>query len=200
MAAPTIDEVQLDPKIAYGSRGGPMYKTSVVEGDSGTEQRTKHWSVGRIRFRFSLSGKSKTQMNTLRDFFRARGGKAYGFRFKDWTDYEATDMPVAAIDNTHGQFTKTYGDVARTETRPIYKPVASTITLKRNGVAWASSGNWTLDATTGIVTYTASQAGQTITWSGEFDVPVRFDTDEPDIEVESQGSRNLDISVVELLD
>ena len=34
--------------------------------------------------------KKQAQIDELIAFFRARRGKAYGFRFKDWTDYKAT--------------------------------------------------------------------------------------------------------------
>jgi len=54
----------------------------------------------------------------------------------------------------------------------------------------ATSG-WSVDTTTGIVTFTsAPAAGATITVGFEFDVPVRFDTDTLDItlDIERLGS------------
>ena len=41
--------------------------------------------------------------------------------------------------------------------------------------------SFVLDITTGEVEFTAS-AGDAITWSGEFDVPVRFESDRLDVQ------------------
>ena len=60
------------------------------------------------------------------------------------------------------------------------KPVAGTVRVARAGVE-ATSG-WSVDATTGIVTFaTAPAAGVLVTAGFEFDVPVRFDTDRLDV-------------------
>ena len=53
------------------------------------------------------------------------------------------------------------------------------------------SSGWTVDTTTGIVTFSAPPAaGVVITAGFEFDVPVRFDTDELPItlDIERMGS------------
>ena len=48
--------------------------------------------------------------------------------------------------------------------------------LSLNGVAQASG--WTVDTTTGIVTFAAAPAAGAVVRAGfEFDVPARFDTD-----------------------
>lgn len=56
--------------------------------------------------------------------------------------------------------------------RPIRKPVAGVV-VRANGVVIPA----TVDTTTGLATFTAP-AGQSVTWSGQFDVPVRFETDQ----------------------
>ena len=68
-----------------------------------------------------------------------------------------------------------------TFTRPIVKPVVGTIgSVLVNGVP-VSSANWSLDCTTGILTFAsghapAASAAILITYL-EFDVPCRFDID-----------------------
>jgi uncharacterized protein (TIGR02217 family) len=52
------------------------------------------------------------------------------------------------------------------------------VTLTRDGVPFASSGNWSLSTVTGIITFTADQIDHELTWTGEFDTPVRFDFDD----------------------
>ena len=64
--------------------------------------------------------------------------------------------------------------------RRIGKPVAGTVRVARAGVE-AVSG-WSVDATTGVVTFAAAPAvGVLVTAGFEFDVPVRFDTDRLDV-------------------
>ena len=48
--------------------------------------------------------KKQAQIDELIAFFRARRGKAYGFRFKDWTDFKATGQLVGTGDGALAQF------------------------------------------------------------------------------------------------
>jgi uncharacterized protein (TIGR02217 family) len=88
-------EVRFPDDIAYGATGGPEYLTSVVSMASGYEQRNANWSAARGKWNVASGLKHQAQLNTLIAFFRARKGKAYGFRFKDWTDYKVTDRRSA---------------------------------------------------------------------------------------------------------
>ena len=68
--------------------------------------------------------------------------------------------------------------------RATAKPVAGTLKLYRDGVQAASG--WSVDATTGLVTFTAAPAmGVIVTADFEFDVPVRFDTDQMELTIET---------------
>jgi uncharacterized protein (TIGR02217 family) len=60
------------------------------------------------------------------------------------------------------------------------KPVAGTVRVARGGVE-AMSG-WTVDATTGVITFAAAPGTDVLITAGfEFDVPVRFDSDRLDV-------------------
>ena len=75
-------------------------------------------------------------------------------------------------------------DGVATYLRPIRKPVAGTVRLVNNGVPFS---DWSVDTTTGLVTLghtTAITTGHVISGSCEFDVPVRFDTDEMKTSIE----------------
>jgi uncharacterized protein (TIGR02217 family) len=89
-------EVRFPDDIAYGATGGPEFATSVVATASGYEQRNINWSAARGRWDVASGLKKQTQLDTLIAFFRARKGRAYGFRFKDWTDFKATRRRWAA--------------------------------------------------------------------------------------------------------
>lgn len=184
-------EVQFPTLISAGAAGGPGFNTTVTTLSSGAENRNINWSLARATFDVAQGLKSQRDLDALIKFFMARRGKAYGFRYKDWSDYQLpwwTDTPgdidaLPLLFTTDGttaafQLVKVYGDGAGSYTRTITKPVAGTLALLNNGTP---TTDFTLDTTTGIVTLggtTASTTGHLITGSCEFDVPVRFDVDE----------------------
>lgn len=176
----SFDEVQFDPTLGGKALGGPAYATVIVSVSSGAEQRVQQWSVGRLKWNLQQAGLQPTEVAYLVQFFRARGGRARGFRFKDWTDYTVTSQALAnPYPATTMQLVKTYTDTGITETRTILKPVSGTVTVYQNGVALILGTDYTLDITTGIVTFLGSHpvSGAAYTWTGQFDVPVRFDVD-----------------------
>lgn len=185
-------EVQFPPSISMGAVGGPRFNTSVSTLSGGTEQRNINWSQRRGEWDVSHGLKTEQQVDELLAFFHARMGKAYGFRFKDWSDYRLPrwiDTPgdLIAIPvqmTTDGgttisfQITKPYSDAAGTYMRPIYKPVAGTVQLLDNGV---QSFDFAVDTTKGIIflgSTLRATTGHTIAVVCEFDTPCRFDTDD----------------------
>jgi uncharacterized protein (TIGR02217 family) len=130
--------------------------------------------------------KKREQVAELIAFFRARRGRAYGFRFKDWTDYQALAQSLGVGDGaaTSFQLVKHYASGGEIETRIISKPVAGTVKVYRDGVE-ATSG-CSVDNTTGLVTFTtAPNVGVQIAADFTFDVPVRFDSDQMDVTIET---------------
>lgn len=193
-------ETQFPTDISYGSSGGPEYTTDIVTSQSGYEQRNVNWEQARTKFNVAHGVKTKVQLDALITFFRARKGRAHGFRFKDWTDYQATNQAIGTGNGVATQFqlVKKYTNGSVTETRIITKPVAGTIQVYKNGVLQVSGV--TIDTTTGVVTFsTAPAAAVAITANFEFDVPVRFDTDRLSARLESYGVHSWqDIPLVEV--
>jgi len=173
-------EVQFPSDISYGATGGPMFLTDVVATVSGHEQRNSKWSQARARYNVASGVKTETQWQALIAFFRARRGKAVGFRFKDWGDFKAVNQPLLSLGGTQYQLVKQYVSGAVVSERIITKPVAGTVKLYRNSLLQASG--WSIDTTTGIIT--TSLTG-TLTVDFDFDVPVRFDTDELALSLDS---------------
>jgi uncharacterized protein (TIGR02217 family) len=173
-------EVQFPSDISYGATGGPMFLTDVVATVSGHEQRNSKWSQARARYNVASGVKTETQWQALIAFFRARRGKAVGFRFKDWGDFKAVNQPLLLLGGTQYQLVKQYVSGAVVSERIISKPVAGTVKLYRNSILQASG--WSIDTTTGIIT--TSLTG-TLTVDFDFDVPVRFDTDELALSLDS---------------
>ena len=182
----TFHEVRFPDDIAYGAAGGPAYSTSVVATASGFEQRNANWSAARGNWDVSSGLKQQAQLDILIAFFRARKGKAYGFRFKDWTDYRATGQSLGTGDGTTKTFqlVKAYASGAGSETRTIAKPVLGTVVPYLGGVKQTSG--WSINTTTGLLAFVVAPAqGVAVTVDFEFDVPVRFDTDSMDVTIEN---------------
>lgn len=155
-------EVQFPVGISYGASGGPSYDTEVVTFVSGFEQRNINWSVARLKYDISHNIKNQAALDQLIVFFRSMRGRAHGFRFKDWADYQVTlangvlGAGVGTGAPTY-QMGKSYAQAgANAEVRALKKPVAGTGSLTRANVAvtlGTSSGNAAIDTTTGIVTF-----------------------------------------------
>lgn len=193
-------ETQFPTDISYGSSGGPEYATDIVASASGYEQRNINWSQARARYNVAHGVKTKAQLDALIAFFRARKGRAHGFRFKDWTDYQAISETLGIGDGTRTQFQliKSYTSGSAVETRTITKPVNGSTQVYKNGVLQNSGVS--VNTTTGIVTFTtAPTTGQVITANCQFDVPVRFDTDRLSATLDAYGINSwLDIPLVEV--
>jgi uncharacterized protein (TIGR02217 family) len=145
-------EVRFPDNIAYGATGGPEFATTVVATGAGHEKRNVNWSEARGRWDVASGLKKQAQIDELIAFFRARRGKAYGFRFKDWTDYKATGQLLGTGDDAQTQFqlVKHYPSGSVIEARTIAKPVAGTVKVYLDDVEQVSG--WSVDTTTGLVT------------------------------------------------
>ncbi|QXN71886.1 minor tail protein [Rhodobacter phage RcOceanus] len=186
-----FDEIQFPTNISRGARGGPRRKTQIAALASGDEERNASWLNSRRQYDVAYGVRRADDLAAVVAFFEARNGMLYGFRFKDWADYKScapTATPAATDQNlgtgnavqTTFQLRKAYTSGARTYHRSITKPVAGTVLVALNGVP--QGAGWTVNTTTGIVTFAAPPGAGVVVAAGfEFDVPVRFDTDMLDV-------------------
>ena len=193
-------DVRFPDNISRGARGGPERRTQVVELSSGDEERNASWANSRRRYDVAYGIRCADDLAAVVAFFEARNGRLFGFRFKDWADYKSSlpSQAITATDQQIGtansvlktfQLVKRYTSGAQSWTRSIAKPVAGTVRVALGTVEQLSG--WTLDATTGVVTFTSAPANGVIVRAGfEFDVPARFDSDSIDVtlDVERLGS------------
>lgn len=192
-------EIRFPERFAYGSTRTLDYVCVVYENSRHVEHRVGLSPVGRLMYLIMKENLTFDDVAELEAFYRGRKGKTYGFRFKDFEGYRVTDESLTYSSGTTVQLIKTFDDGLETEVKTILKPVAGTVTLKRDGTAFASSGNWTLDTETGVVTFTADQTGHTFTWSGEYDIPVRFNSTMATTRMSRMVAEWRTIELVELL-
>lgn len=190
-----FSEERLELGIRYGTAGGPEFNTSIITVQSGFEQRNSNWEDSRASWNLADDTYSKVELEYMIAFFRARKGKFEGFRYKDWSDYSVdlatsgfvsrnvnttTDLQLAKVYNTaslpiysnNNPYAGTSSDI-----RIINKPAINSVNIYLDGNLATQDVDYTIDYSTGNVTLAADPQGQYVQWIGDFDVPVRFDTD-----------------------
>jgi len=205
----TFHEIRFPTAIAFGSTGGPERKTEIVVLGSGYEERNAVWANSRRRYDVGSGVKTLDDLAEVTAFFEARLGRLYGFRFKDFADFQScapgetiapTDQPLGTGDGTTSAFqlVKTYISGPSSWTRSIVKPVTGSLRVAIDGVE-ATSG-FTLDSTTGIVSFDIPPATGAVLSAGfAFDVPVRFDSDALIVNLASfEAGECLSVPVVEV--
>lgn len=175
---------------SFGYVAEPEYSVTPIELATGDEERNRNWSLPLHTFTCTVGPRAEEDIAELLEFWHAVGGTAYGFRFRDGIDYKtsriqadyaATDAPLLVVSGDSPdvyQLTKRYTYGARYQDRKIYKPVSGTILVADNGAVKTEGVDYDIDYTLGLVTVNFTPAG-TLTWGGEFDVPVRFDSGFP---------------------
>ncbi|MBM3617855.1 MAG: TIGR02217 family protein [Alphaproteobacteria bacterium] len=195
-----FDEVRFPVDIAYGSSGGPEFSTAVVTTAGGHEHRNVNWSNARARYNIAWGVKTQAQLTALTAFFRARYGRARGFRYKDWTDFRGVYEAIGTGDGETTVFylSKQYTNGSSSEVRAITKPVSGTVKVYLDGVLQTSG--FGIDHATGRITFSAAPAeGIGISADFEFDVPVRFDTDHLSARLDDFGAFSWqDIPLIEI--
>ena len=179
-------DTRLDECIAYGFTGGPEYNTLVVRMDNGREQRNGQWLYPTHRYAAQYMNLRETDRNTILAAFHAARGQLHAFRFKDWNDYTGTAQPFVEV-NGVWRMAKQYALGIQTTNRLIQAPVEGEITLSGGSLS-------DLDFTTGI--YDGDATG--LTWTGEFDVWVRFASDYNAFTIGSWNAHTADIELVEV--
>ena len=194
-----FNEMRLLDCVAYGSQFGQEFNTRIVSLKSGYERRNIEWSMPLGRYSVLFQALNPEDHDAVRAAHMASMGSAIPFRFKDWTDYQAENemIGIATGSPQELQLVKSYTFGALTLERVIKKPIEDSVILYADGESIGVS----VDETTGIVSFIADVDAE-ITWSGEFDVPVRFQNDRLDFDpaAKSGGSFLLtsDVDIVEV--
>lgn len=184
-----FDEVRLDiGGLPFGVAFRRRRRTEVAVLGNGYEERNSLWASSLLYADLSTVVQTLDDLHDIAAFWEARQGRARGFRMKDKSDWKSCkplqtpapdDVLIGTGDGsaTTFQLVKLYASAGRTYTRTIHKPVAGTVRVAIDGAEQLTG--WTVDTTTGTVTLDTPPAGDAqITAGFEFDVPVRFDTDD----------------------
>lgn len=171
---------RLPTNVELGAIRRDTMNLEIVRADGGFEDRNRLWSQFLREYEISYpiarrDGSPTDALAKVYDAFLASGGGTDSFDFKDWRDNAVTDEPFGTGDGVTTVFplSKSYVFGTAVHLRRIYRPV-SAITVKKAAVV--QSSGITIDYELGTVTFTVAPAlGAALTWTGSFNVPVRFD-------------------------
>ncbi|MCB1526204.1 MAG: DUF2460 domain-containing protein [Hyphomicrobiaceae bacterium] len=198
----TFHEVRFPTDIARQSQGGPERRTDIVVLGSGHEERNARWANSRRNYNAGYGVKSLDDLHAVIGFFEERRGRLYGFRWRDPGDWKSCppEMSPTPGDQMIGsgdgitrtyQLIKTYGSEYAPWQRVISKPVAGTVQISVDGVVQIGGTDFAVDEASGLVTFAIPATpgpGAKVRAGYTFDVPVRFDTDR--LEINLQGFRH----------
>lgn len=206
--------VRLSENIERGALGGARFNTSVLELDSGFEKRNINWSIPRgewdVGFGLLLKFQEdpadmKLDLDELINFFYVVQGKAFSWRFKDWSDFEigyengtalAAQLLALGDDTTTVfQIFKRYSFAGRVFDRTLTKIAEdSSLQVFLDGVLQVGGGtDYTADLDRGTITFVTAPAStggtgpsgeEVVTFRTNFDAHVRLDTDDLKVNME----------------
>lgn len=176
---------RFDEDIEKGAEGGHgHFKTGVVVGDGGFEDRNQEWEDAKGRWNVGRALEVTRKHEKARRLFYKCRGQLHDFLFKDWHDFTIArtgdDRGRLTGSTTAWQINKVYGaDEATFEyVRPIYRIRASTLQVWRDTTLQTLTTHYTLNASTGVITSASSWAGSTLEVACQFDVLCHFEVDE----------------------
>jgi uncharacterized protein (TIGR02217 family) len=195
-------DIRFPTGISRAAQGGPERRTDVVVLGSGAEERNARWANSRRSYNAGYGVKSLNDLHAVIAFFEERRGRLHGFRWRDLSDWKSCppESTPAALDQQIGlgdgattvfQLKKTYGTAFNPWARDIRKPVEGSVLVAVSGALQSLATDYTVDHDTGLVTFLPGHippVDAPVTAGFAFDVPVRFDTDK--LEINIQGFRH----------
>lgn len=197
-------EEQFPTCVSFGSSGGPGFKTSVFEFDSGFTAAEIEWEQIRAKYEVTFENATPADIDEIETFFYGMRGRAMGFRYKDWSDYQIANQNVFIGDGVTRSFQlfKRYTSGQYTYDRIIKKPISASAEISVDDVVQIYNGDFFVNSVTGAITFPSPPALGAIVRIDyiEFDVPVRFDTDSLDVSYDDFHQLSTDsIPLVEVI-
>lgn len=166
-------EERLPVTISYGSSFGELYQVEIVETDNGHEYRRLVHNIPRMVHDISYAVREQIDLlESVLDLYHRCYGRFAGFRVKNLAYYSTNnyvDTPTpfdCALDYVsagvyqlvayYGNISKPVLDIGRPK-RTIFKPVSGTVKIGIQAVE--QTQGWTVDTTTGRITFAANKTG-----------------------------------------
>lgn len=169
-------------------------RTEMAELRNGGEVRTASRKHKPYSFKANYVMLDRPAQIELASIFHCVDAMCYLFRFRDYGDYTVEDSPLTVVSGgkTPAQLTKRYSFGATYSDR-VLQAVNSCVVKDSGGNAVSG----TLDTELGLFTPTSDWGAGAYTWSGRFDVWVRFASDDFDATMETLDIATADVELVE---
>lgn len=168
--------VQIEPCPGFGFEVEPTFFTTVTPLQSGRERRNGNWAICRHRFRVPYNNISREAYKAIKAVFYPMRGRLNTFMQRDWTDYQAFNELFGVGNGVEDTFQLL--KVSEKDGLIYERPISVTepgVQIFVNGVLETAV---IVDNDTGGVVFDSPPAiGAELTWTGEFYIKVRFDTD-----------------------
>jgi uncharacterized protein (TIGR02217 family) len=191
-----VDSRRLPRKVEAGAQWRITTETHISRAFGGNEDR----KAKRAPLVAATVSIGPHDAGEIIDLIRSQIGPRYAFTGRDNSDYIATDQLLEPDDDGNYPLYKFYGTGARQRARRIVLPVAETIVVNLDGNP-AAEGSWALGPN-GVIMPTISPdqswASYDVTWSGEFDIPIRIASDDTPITVHVPGTRTIQLQLMEV--
>lgn len=196
-------EEQLPFPIARQSSGGPSWNTTIVQVDSGFEQRNQPWAEDLGQWDIGSFITSVADLAILRAFFNKVRGQTIGFRVDDWQDnvLGATVLGTGDGSRANFQLVKVYDPTPGAYTKVIKKPVSGSVVVTVADLPVAEGTAYTVDYTTGVVTFLVGHLpalDAVVQGACTFHKPARFAIDHLNIQHDHLEFGTMQIPILEL--
>jgi uncharacterized protein (TIGR02217 family) len=192
MAIIVLSDVLLPNSIiSAGIRGKNMRMNSRVETDSGQRTINVVWTKTLRQYELGTVPLTLEQWQAIETLHEVTEGGAYGFLMEDPKDNTVTNGVMTRTAAGLFQLVKRYTETlsGRTKDRNITRPRSTGLVISQSGTP-LSSGSYTVNYNTGVVTIASNPDPATLSWSGKFYVPVHFMDDFIDWDLVAPGSPN----------
>jgi uncharacterized protein (TIGR02217 family) len=152
------------------------FNTEITMFESGVEQRRKRRANGLRTFSLTYDLLDQSEMDDLWDFFIARAGRFDAFLYRDFlNDYLIEkEVPTGTQDGLNTDFSLSKKFIVE-PSDATFDPVATPVTIYKNGVLLVEGPDFTVSYGTGEITFAVGpQATDNIVATYEFYYLVRF--------------------------
>lgn len=189
-------EERFPEDVSWGSEGGPVYKTQVFQSYRGYEKRNVDWSQPMMEFNVAYGIRTDDQIVRVINFFNARQGMQFGFRYKNWCNFRITDAPIATGDGFSKRLPmfKFYGFPPNRHYKRLKKIVRGSVRGVQAGAEPLTEGvDFIIDYDSGeiVLNFAIGYGVPIYAQNLEFDEPVRFDVDGLQSIIDAYNNSNL---------
>lgn len=189
-----------------GATAEPEFPVNIGESSEGREVRQIKSARSRKKWEVSLTFRKKSDQKKIRNFYIDMQGPLSSFLLLDLADYESDGVQSIGTGTgvlTTFQLKKTYTNAGSSKTpqvRTITKPKQGTVKIYVDGVLKTETTDYTINYTTGVVTFVSAPANtKPITAEFEFYFVARFDQNGYSETIDHADVFSFEITLVEVL-